>query len=60
MMFKFMFNSFEVNGATITTSLNFIFNNALNLISGYLLFKEKINYYQIIGILAILIGILII
>ena len=33
LMFKFLFNSLELNGATVTSTINFIFNNCLNALS---------------------------
>jgi len=43
LMFKFLFNSLELNGATVTSTINFIFNNCLNALSGYIFFKESVN-----------------
>ncbi|KRX08070.1 hypothetical protein PPERSA_02202 [Pseudocohnilembus persalinus] len=59
-MMKFMFNSLQYNGATLTTMISFLFNNVVNAVMGYYLFSEYVSMKWIIGIFCIVLGISII
>lgn len=43
LMLKFMFNSLQINGSTVTTMISFLFNNFLNGVMGYFFFKEVLT-----------------
>jgi drug/metabolite transporter (DMT)-like permease len=58
MMFKFLFNSFQVNGASQTTLISFLFNNAVNAVGGYLIFSETLSLRWCVSMLLILAGIM--
>ncbi|KAL4469816.1 hypothetical protein ABPG72_022136 [Tetrahymena utriculariae] len=58
LMMKFLLNSFQLNGATLTVLLSFIFNSASNCFVGYFIYNESISMRWGVGMLFIMIGVL--
>ncbi|KAL4441943.1 hypothetical protein ABPG74_003694 [Tetrahymena malaccensis] len=58
LMMKFLLNSFQLNGATLTVLLSFIFNSASNCFVGYFIYNESISMRWGLGMLFIMIGVL--
>ena len=67
-MFQFLFKSLEINGASVTTLINFISNNLVNVIiydikqalNGYYFLNETLSIKWVFGMLCLMIGVLII